>query len=90
METIRDYLQELSATFKGVDYNTTKILNACEAAAKQGAMGYKTTLPNMYAEKTIDYLVTIGRLTVEVNLIGHALTLITISWSDENEHNTKV
>jgi len=82
MKTIRNYLKEISLAVSGADYLTTKVLNECEVAAKNGAKSHTTSMNSCYAQGVVDYLVSVAKLDVYVSELG-CQSILQISWGDE-------
>ena len=84
MKTIRNYLQELTLQFDGVNKECTSILNECEKRAKGGLDYYIASVLTNNLEETVDYLKSVAKLDVEVTFTGAVLSTLEISWT-ENE-----
>lgn len=81
MKTIRNYLQELTLQFDGVNKECTSILNECEKRAKGGLDYYIASVLTNNLEETVDYLKSVAKLDVEVTLVGGTLSNLEISWT---------
>ena len=84
MKTIRNYLQELTLQFDGVNKECTSILNEREKRAQGGLDYYIASVQTNNLEETVDYLRSVAKLDVEVTFTGAVLSTLEISWT-ENE-----
>jgi hypothetical protein len=82
MKTIRSYLAELTQAYSGVDAITKNILDVCEEQAKYGHKYHRHSVHKSRTEEVVSYLVTVGKLDVEVlhNNDNSDCDLIEVSW----------
>lgn len=82
-QTIRQHLKELTDRYSDVDKYTASILDDCEKRANQGLDWHIALVLNDRLADTVEYLVSVAKLTVEVTKRGDTMTTVEISWSDE-------
>jgi len=80
MKTIREYLQELTRLNDGATKTITKILNKCEKRAKNGLDWCIVKVNNDELQETVEYLVEIAKLNVQVCHKNEHVSKLEIHW----------
>lgn len=81
MKTIREHLQEITNSRKGLHFITKSTLEACEGSAKQGSDFRNCTFSVKYKERVIEELIIICKLDVEITMENDYEVTIEVSWS---------
>lgn len=83
MNTIKEHLQQLTKLNEGSTRVVNTILNGCEQQAKKGLDWYMTTVVNDNLEETVEYLVSVAKLNVEVTFRGDLTASLEINWTED-------
>lgn len=80
MESIREYLREITDRHAGVDKRVNRILDFCEECAKRGEMSYSVILSNKNLEELVTYLNTVAKLDTHVEGNDKGTSLLVLNW----------
>lgn len=85
MENIRKYLKDISSFKKGAGWVAQGVLDACKKGAEDGNEYIVYSLHNQYVEATVEYLVSVAKLDVEITGEFGECSILEISWNDEEQ-----
>lgn len=85
MNSIKGHLQQLTKLNEGSNRVINDILNGCEQQAKKGLDWYMNTVLNDNLEETIEYLISVAKLNVEVTFRGDRTARLEINWADDEK-----
>jgi len=83
MNSIKGHLQQITKLNEGSTRAVNTILDGCEQQAKKGLDWYMTTVVNDNLEETVEYLVSVAKLNVEVTFRGDLTARLEINWAEE-------